>query len=239
MTNLAVRPPESPRQNQLLAALPTQDFERLASQLERVAMPLGETLYESHGSQRYVYFPANAIVSMVYLLESGLAIELTGVGREGMVGLPVLLGGESTPSAAVVRSAGYGYRMLGRGLKEEFNRGGAVQRLLLRYTQVLVTQVSQTAICNRGHSIEQQLCRWLLSTLDSLQTNELVLTHELVASALGVRREGITEAAGRLQKAGFIQYRRGHITVLNYKGLELRACECHAVVKSEVRRLLT
>lgn len=238
MTNLAVRPQESPRQNQLLAVLPVQDFERFSLQLERIAMPLGETLYAAHGSQRYVYFPANAIVSMVYLLESGLAVELTGIGREGMVGLPVLLGGESISSAAVVRSAGYGYRMLGRALKDEFNRGGAVQRLLLRYTQVLVTQVSQTAICNRGHSIEQQLCRWLLATLDSLQTNELVLTHELVAGALGVRREGITEAAGRLQKAGFIRYRRGHITVLDSKGLESRACECHAVLKSEVRRLL-
>lgn len=229
---------ESPIQNQLLAALPAADFGRLAAHLDRVSMPLGETLYEPDGPQRYVYFPATAIVSMIYVLESGLSAELAGVGNEGLIGISLLLGGDTTPSSAVVRSVGHGYRLPGRLLKEEFNRGGPVQRLLLRYTQALVTQVSQTAICNRGHSIEQQLCRWLLGTLDRLATNELVLTHELAASALGVRREGVTEAAGRLQRAGFIQYRRGHISVLDRKGLESRSCECHAVVKKELSRLL-
>jgi len=230
---------ESPVQNHLLSALPTADFDRLSPHLDRIAMPLGETLYEPDGPQRYVYFPATSIVSLVYVLESGLSAELAGVGNEGLIGISLLLGGDTTPSSAVVRSVGYGYRLPGRVLKEEFNRGGAVQRLLLRYTQALVTQVSQTAICNRGHSIEQQLCRWLLATLDRLATNELVLTHELAASALGVRREGVTEAAGRLQRAGFIQYRRGHISVLDRKGLESRSCECHGVVKKELSRLLS
>ena len=238
MTSLAVRPPDSPSENHLLAVLPVSDYERLAPHLERVNLPLGETLFEPDGPQRYVYFPATAIVSLVYVLESGLAAELAGIGNEGMVGISLLLGGDTTPSSAVVRSAGFGYRLSGRMLKDEFNRGGALQRLMLRYTQALVTQVSQTAICNRGHSIEQQLCRWLLATLDCLQTTELVLTHELAASALGVRREGVTEAAGRLQRAGYIQYRRGHISVLDRKGLESRSCECHLVVKKELHRLL-
>lgn len=229
----------SPLQNRLLAALPNTDFERLAPHLEWVQMPLGETLHRADSQLRYSYFPATGIVSLVYGLESGLSAELAGVGREGLIGVSLLLGGDSTPSSAVVRSAGYGYRLPGRILKEEFNRGGVTQRLLLRYTQALVTQISQTAICNRSHTIEQQLSRWLLSTLDCLSTNELVLTHELAASALGVRREGVSEAAGRLQRAGLISYRRGHISVLKRSGLQTQSCECYSVVKREMDRLLS
>jgi len=188
---------------------------------------------------QHVYFPTTAIVSLLYILESGLSSEIAGVGNEGILGISLFMGGDTTPSSAVVQTAGHGYRLQGRLLKEEFSRAGLMQRLLLRYTQALVTQMFQTAACNRHHSIEQQLCRWLLLTLDRLPSNELIMTQELVASTLGVRREGITEAAGKLQRAGFIRYRRGHIAVLERSGLETRACECYAVVKKEIGRLLS
>jgi len=231
--------PHSPNQNHLLAALPAAAFERLAPQLELVPMLLGETLYEPGGQLQHVYFPTTAIVSLLYVMESGSSAEIAGVGNEGILGISLFMGGDTTPSSAVVRTAGHGYRLQGRLLKEEFNRGGLMQRLLLRYTQALVTQMFQTAACNRHHSIEQQLCRWLLLTLDRLPSNELIMTQELVANALGVRREGITEAAGNLQRAGVIRYRRGHIAVLERSGLEARACECYAVVKKELDRLLS
>jgi CRP-like cAMP-binding protein len=231
--------PNHPHQNRLLAILPAEDFEHLAPQLELVQLPLGQTIYDSGEEPEHVLFPTTSIISLIYILESGLSAELAGVGNEGMVGISLLLGGQSTPSLAVVQTAGSAYRLPGHVLKTEFDRAGFVQRLLLRYTQALVTQVSQTAICNRGHSVEQQLCRWLLSTLDRLQTRELVMTHELVANALGVRREGISDAATRLRKAGIVSYRRGHISVLKRPELEARACECYAVVKRELSRLLT
>jgi CRP-like cAMP-binding protein len=231
--------PHSPNQNHLLAALPTAEFERLAPHLELVPLLLGESLYEAGGQLRHAYFPTTAIVSLLYELESGSSAEIAGVGNEGIVGISLFMGGETTPSSAVVQTAGHGYRLPGTLLKEEFNRAGLLHRLLLRYTQALLTQMSQTAACNRHHSIQQQLCRWLLLTLDRLPSNELVMTQELVASALGVRREGITEAAGNLQRAGVIRYRRGHITVLERSGLEAGACECYAVVKKEMARLLS
>ena len=231
--------PHSPAQNHLLAALPAAEFDRLSPHLELVPMPLGEALYESGVRLQHVYFPTTAIVSLLYVMESGASAEIAGVGNEGVLGISLFMGGDTTPSSAVVQTAGHGYRLPGRLLKEEFNRGGLMQRLLLRYTQALVTQMFQTAACNRHHSIEQQLCRWLLLTLDRMPTNELVMTQELVASMLGVRREGITEAAGKLQHAGFIRYRRGHISVLERSGLETRVCECYAVVKKEVSRLLS
>ena len=229
----------SPSQNHLLAALPAAEFERLAPHLELVPMLLGETLYEPGGQFRHVYFPTTAIVSMLYTLESGMSAEIAGVGNEGILGISLFLGGDTTPSSAVVQTAGHGYRLPGRLLKEEFGRGGLTQRLLLRYTQALLTQMCQTAACNRHHSIEQQICRWLLLTLDRLPSNELVMTQELVANALGVRRESVTEVAGNLQRAGFIRYRRGHISVLDRSGLEDGACECYAVVKKEFARLLS
>jgi CRP-like cAMP-binding protein len=231
--------PHSPSQNHLLAALPAAEFERLAPHLELVVMRLGETLYEPGGQLQHVYFPTTAIVSLLYILESGSSAEIAGVGNEGILGISLFMGGDTTPSSAVVQTAGHGYRLQARLLKKEFDRGGLMQRLLLRYTQALVTQMCQTAACNRHHSIEQQLCRWLLSTLDRLPSNELIMTQELVASALGVRREGITDAAGKLQRAGFIRYRRGHIAVLERSGLEVGACECYAVVKKELGRLLS
>ena len=231
--------PHSPNQNHLLAALPTAEFERLAPRLELVPLLLGDTLYEPGGQLQYVYFPTTAIISLLYVMESGISAEIAGVGNEGVLGISLFMGGDTTPSSAVVQTGGHGYRLQGKLLKEEFNRAGLMQRLLLRYTQALVTQMFQTGACNRHHSIEQQLCRWLLLTLDRLPTNELVMTQELVASALGVRREGITEAAGNLQRAGFIRYRRGHISVLKRSGLEAGACECYAVVKKELGRLLS
>ena len=231
--------PHSPNQNHLLAALPTAEFERLAAHLELVPMPLGEMLYEPGGQLRHAYFPTTAIVSLHYVMESGASAETAGVGNEGVVGISLFMGGDTTPSSAVVQTAGHAYRLQSRLLMQEFNRAELMQRLLLRYTQALITQMAQTAACNRHHSIEQQLCRWLLLTLDRLPSNELVMTQELVASVLGVRREGITEAAGRLQHAGFIRYRRGHITVLERSGLEAHACECYAVVKKELGRLLS
>jgi CRP-like cAMP-binding protein len=238
-SSIAMSLPHSPNQNHLLAALPAADFERVAPHLELATMPLGETLYEPGGRLQHVYFPTTAIVSLLYIMESGLSAEIAGVGNEGVLGISLFMGGETTPSSAVVQTAGHGYRLRANLLKEEFNRAGAMQRLLLRYTQALVTQMCQTAACNRHHSIEQQLCRWLLATLDRLPSNELVMTQQLVASALGVRREGITEAAGNLQRAGLIRYRRGHIAVLQRAGLEARACECYAVVKKELGRLLS
>jgi CRP-like cAMP-binding protein len=229
----------SPNQNHLLAALPTAEFERLAKHLELVAMPLGQILYEPGGQMQHAYFPTTAIVSLHYVTESGASAETAGVGNEGVVGISLFMGGGTTPSSAVVQTAGHGYRLERGKLMEEFNRGGLMQRLLLRYTQALITQMNQTAACNRHHSLEQQLCRWLLLTLDRLSSNELVMTQELVASMLGVRREGITESAGNLQRAGFIRYRRGHIAVIERSGLEATACECYAVVKKELARLLS
>ena len=231
--------PHSPNQNHLLAALPAAEFERLAPHLELVPMLLGETLYEPGSQLQHVYFPTTAIVSLLIILESGASAEIAGVGNEGILGISLFMGGNTTPSSAVVQTAGHGYRLKAALLMDEFNRAGLVQRLLLRYTQALVTQMCQTGACYRHHSIEQQLCRWLLLTLDRLPTNELIMTQELVASALGVRREGITEAAGNLQRAGLIRYRRGHISVLERSGLEAGACECYAVVKKELSRLLS
>lgn len=228
----------SPNQNHLLSALPTAEFERLAPHLEPAPLPLGEVLFEPGGQLQHAYFPTTAIVSLHYVMASGASSESAGVGNEGVVGTSLFMGGNTTPSSAVVKTGGHAYR-LGRGvLMEEFNRGGLLQRLLLRYTQALITQMTQTAVCNRHHSIEQQLCRWLLSTLDRVAPGELIMTQELVASMLGVRREGVTEAAGTLQDAGYIRYRRGHISVLDRGGLEKRSCECYGVVRKELDRLL-
>jgi CRP-like cAMP-binding protein len=228
----------NPLQNQLLAALPTDSFVRISPHLELVSMPLGQVLYESGDQLHHVYFPTTAIVSLHYVMESGSSAEIAGVGNEGMVGISLVLGGNSTPVMATVQTAGCGYRLKERMLMEEFNRAGPMMRLLLRYTQALMTQMSQTAACNRHHSIEQQLCRWLLLTVDRLPAGELTMTQELIAFMLGVRREGITETAGNLQRVGLISYRRGHITVLDRKGLESHACECYQVVKKEFQRLL-
>ena len=231
--------PHDPRQNRLLAALPAIDYGRLLPNLELVPMPLGDALYESGVQMRHVYFPTTAIVSLLYVMQDGASAEISVVGNEGMVGVSLFMGGETTPSRAVVQSAGHAYRLKGQLLKEEFNRSGELQHLLLRYTQALLTQMAQTAVCNRHHSLDQQLCRWLLLSHDRLlPSNELVMTQELIANMLGVRREGVTEAAGNLQKAGLIAYHRGHITVLDRAGLEARTCECYAVVKKECDRLL-
>ena len=226
-------------QNHLLAILPASDFEPLAVHLELVPLQLGSMLYEPGAQLQHAYFPTTAIVSLHYVLESGATAESAGVGNEGMVGIALFMGGDTTPSSAVVQTAGHAYRLPARVLKQEFARSGLIQQLLLRYTQALMTQMSQTAVCNRHHSVEQQLCRWLLLTLDRASSRELVMTQELVASMLGVRREGITEAAGNLQRAGVIRYRRGHIEVLERSGLEARVCECYAVVKQELIRLLS
>ena len=230
---------DSPNQNHLLAALPTAEFERLAAHLELVPMLLGEMLYEPGGQMRHAYFPTTSIASLHYVMESGASAESAGVGNEGVVGVSLFMGGDTTPSSAMVQTAGHAYRLESRLLLREFNRAGLLQRLLLRYTQALITQMTQTAVCNRHHSVEQQLCRWLLSTLDRIPSGELVMTQELIASLIGVRREGITEAAGKLQQAGFIRYRRGHIAVLRRDGLETRVCECYAVVRKELSRLLS
>ena len=229
----------NPNQNHLLAALPTAEFNRLLPHLELTPMLLGDVLYEPGGQLQHAYFPTSAIVSLQYVTESGASAETAGVGNEGVVGISLFMGGNTTPSSAVVQTAGYAYRLERRQLMLEFDRAGPTQRLLLRYTQALITQITQTAVCNRHHSVEQQLCRWLLLTLDRVPTGELVMTQELVASMLGVRREGITEAAGKLQQAGLIRYRRGHISVLARAGLEARTCECYAVVKTEIHRLLS
>jgi CRP-like cAMP-binding protein len=226
-------------QNHLLAALPTAEYERLAAHLELVPLLLGDVLYEPGEELKHAYFPTTGIVSLHYVTESGASAETAGVGNEGVVGISLFMGGDSTPSSAVVQTAGHGYRLESRRLKDEFKRGGLMQHLLLRYTQALITQVTQTAVCNRHHSVEQQLCRWLLLTLDRVSSRELVMTQELVASMLGVRREGVTEAAGKLKQAGIISYRRGHISVLERGGLENRVCECYGVVKKEIGRLLS
>ncbi|MCX7208751.1 MAG: Crp/Fnr family transcriptional regulator [Proteobacteria bacterium] len=229
----------SPQQNNLLAALPAAELELLAVHLELVPMRLGDMLYGPDEQLRHAYFPTTSIVSLHYVMESGASAETAGVGNEGVVGVSLFMGGDTTPSSAVVQTAGYAYRLSRHTLKEEFNRGAALQGLLLRYTQALITQMAQTAVCNRHHSVEQQLCRWLLLTLDRLSGNELIMTQELVANMLGVRRVGVTEAAGNLQRAGYISYRRGHIAVLDRSGLEQHACECYAVVKKELSRLLS
>jgi CRP-like cAMP-binding protein len=229
----------NPNQNHLLAALPAAEFERLAPHLELAPMPLGEVLYEPGGRLKHAYFPTTSIVSLHYVMESGASAETAGVGNEGVVGISLFMGGDTTPSSAVVQTAGHAYRIEGHLLKREFSLGGPAQRLLLRYTQALITQMIQTAACNRHHSVEQQLCRWLLLTMDRIPSGNLVMTQELVASMLGVRREGITQAAGRLQDAAVIRYRRGHISVLDRGGLEKRSCECYAVVKKEIGRLLS
>jgi len=229
----------SPSQNHLIAALPSTEFESLAAHFELVQLPLGKMLYEPGTQLQHAYFPATAIVSLHYVTESGASAETAGVGNEGLVGISLFMGGDTTSSSAVVQTAGHAYRLERRKLKQEFDRGGFLQRLLLRYTQALMTQMSQTAACNRHHSVEQQLCRWLLLTQDRMSTRELVITQELIAGMLGVRREGVTEAAGNLQRAGVISYRRGHISVLDRAGLESRSCECYAVVKKELNRLLS
>ena len=228
----------SPEQNSLLAALPEPVRERLLPHLEPVQMPLGDVLYESGSQLQYVYFPTTSIVSLLYVMEDGASAEIAVVGREGLLGIALFMGGESTPSRAIVQSAGLGFRLKAQVLKEEFNRAGPLMHLLLRYTQALITQMSQTAVCNRHHSVHQQLCRWLLMSLDRLPSNKLIMTQELIANMLGVRREGVTEAAGKLQNAGLILYSRGHITVLDRPGLEAEACECYQVVKNEFDRLL-
>ena len=228
----------SPHQNHLLAALPASDYQRLASHLELVPMKLGEVLYESGVQLRYVYFPTTSILSLLYVMEDGASAEIAIVGNEGILGISLFMGGETTPSRAVVQSAGHAFRLKAALLKNEFGRFGATMHLLLRYTQALITQMAQTAVCNRHHSVDQQLCRWLLLSLDRLQTNELSMTQELIANMLGVRREGVTEAAGKLQGAGLISYQRGRITVLDRPGLEARSCECYQVVKTEFDRLL-
>jgi CRP-like cAMP-binding protein len=226
------------RQNLLLAVLPPDEWQRWHPQLEWVQMPLGQVLYESGRTLSHVYFPTSAIVSLLYVMENGASAEIAVVGKEGVVGISLFMGGESTPSRAVVQSAGEGFRLPSAIVKEEFNRSGPVMHLLLRYTQALITQMAQTAVCNRHHTLDQQLCRWLLLSLDRLQGDELMMTQELIANMLGVRREGVTEAALKLQRVGLIRYARGHITVIDRPGLEARTCECYGVVKREYDRLL-
>jgi len=231
-------PVREPQQNHLLAALPAIERARIFPHLQLVEMPLGDVLYESGDVLRYVYFPTDSIVSLLYVLADGASAEISVVGNEGFIGIALFMGGDTTPSRAIVQSAGYAYRLSGQELKAEFHRNGEVQLLLLRYTQALITQMAQTAVCNRHHSVDQQLCRWLLLSLDRLDSNELIMTQELIANMLGVRREGVTEAAGKLHKLGIIRYARGRITVLDRPRLEQRCCECYAVVKKETDRLL-
>jgi CRP-like cAMP-binding protein len=231
-------PTHNPHQNRLVAALSKAESERLLAHLEIVPMPLGHVIYESGSELHYVYFPTTAIVSLLYVMIDGASAEIAVVGNEGIIGVALFMGGETMPNRAVVQSAGHAYRLRGQLLKEAFSRSGEVQHLLLRYTQALLTQMAQTAVCNRHHSLDQQLCRWLLLSLDRLPSNDLVMTQELIANMLGVRREGVTAAAGNLQRAGLIEYQRGRITVLDRAGLEARACECYAVVKKEFDRLL-
>ena len=229
----------APECNHILGALPLDDLNRLRSALRLISLSLGDSLYESGMTLHHVYFPVDAIVSLLNVMADGASAEIAVVGNEGIVGISLFMGGETTPSRAVVQSAGYAYRMKAEMLKSEFVQGGAMQHVLLRYTQALITQMAQTAVCNRHHTLDQQLCRWLLLSLDRLPSNELVMTQVLIANMLGVRREGVTEAARRLQAAGLIQYNRGHITVLNRPGIEARTCECYAVVKRESDRLLS
>ena len=226
------------RENHLLAALPQSEWQRWLPLLEPVELVLGQVLYESGGELKHVYFPSTAIVSLLYVMENGASAEIAVVGNEGIVGISLFMGGESTPSRAVVQSAGQAFRLSAQAVKAEFNRSHPVMHLLLRYTQALITQMAQTAVCNRHHSLDQQLCRWLLLSLDRLQGDQLVMTQELIANMLGVRREGVTESALNLQKAGLISYSRGRITVLDRPGLEKRTCECYEVVKTEYARLL-
>ena len=230
--------PHTPKQNHVLAALPADDYTRLLPDLELIPMPLGWVLYESGGQMGYLYFPTTSIVSLLYVMQSGASAEIAITGNCGLVGISLFMGGESTPSRAVVQSAGNGYRLKASVLKREFALGGHLQHLALRYTQALITQMAQTAVCNRHHSVDQQLCRWLLLSLDRLPGNELIMTQELIANMLGVRREGVTGAAGKLHADGLIDYRRGHIKVLDRAKLEKRVCECYAVVKKEYDRLL-
>ena len=227
-----------PKKNHLLAALPEAEYQRWLPHLEWVGMPLGQVLYEAGGTLAHVYFPTTAIISLLYVMENGASAEIAIVGNEGIVGISLFMGGESTPSRAVVQSAGAGFRLKANVMKDEFNRAGLVLHLLLRYTQALITQMTQTAVCNRHHTLDQQLCRWLLLSLDRLQGDALVMTQELIANMLGVRRESVTETALKLQEAGMIRYARGHITVLDRDRLQERACECYAVVKKEYDRLL-
>ncbi len=228
-----------PKQNYLLASLPATIYERLYPDLELVQMPLSEVLYEPGAQLHHVYFPTTSIVSLLYVMANGASAEIAIVGNDGILGISMFMGGQSTPSRAVVQSAGFGYRLKVDLLMEEFNKAGPVMHLLLRYTQALITQMAQTAVCNRHHSLNQQLCRWLLLSLDRLSSNDLDMTQELIANMLGVRREGVTDAAGKLQQAGLIHYSRGRITVVDRPGLEAQVCECYAVVKKEFDRLLS
>jgi CRP-like cAMP-binding protein len=228
----------SPHQNHLLDALPGTDYDRIASHLELIPMKLGDVLYESGDQLKHVYFPTTCIISLLYVMEDGASAEIAIVGNEGLLGISLFMGGDTTPSRAMVQSGGHAYRLKAGLLKDEFGRFGPTMHLLLRYTQALITQMAQTAVCNRHHSVDQQLCRWLLLSLDRLQSNQLSMTQELIANMLGVRREGVTEAAGKLQDAGLINYRRGTITVLDRPGLEAKVCECYQVVKTEFDRLL-
>lgn len=236
--NAGAAAPHPPTKNLLLAALPEGDYQRLLPHLEPVTLPLGWALYESGDRQAHVFFPTEGIVSLLYVMENGASAEIAVTGNEGLVGVSLFMGGGSTPSRAIVQSAGHAYRLAASMLTQEFDRGGHLQHLLLRYTQALITQMAQTAVCNRHHSVEQQLCRWLLLSLDRLDSNEVHMTQELIANMLGVRREGVTEAAGHLQDAGLIRYQRGQIAVLDRPRLERRVCECYAVVKRECDRLL-
>jgi len=229
---------DHPKKNCLLSVLPETEWGRLESHLVHVDMPLGQVIYESGDRLDYVYFPTTSIVSLLYVMEDGASAEIAIVGKEGLIGIALFMGGETTPSRAIVQSAGEAYRLEARILKDEFHRAGPVQRLLLRYTQALITQMAQTAVCNRHHSIDQQLCRWLLLSIDRLPSNELKMTQELIANMLGVRRSGVTEAALKLQDAGLIRYSHGHIEVLDRPGLEARVCECYSVVRREFDRLL-
>ncbi len=238
MSAAATTTKPKPAHNRLLSALPVEVQERVYPELELVPMALGMVLYESGDTMRHVYFPTDSIVSLLYVMQSGASAEISVVGNEGVVGISLFMGGESTPSRAVVQSAGYAYRLTGQLMKDEFNRHGETLMLMLRYTQALITQMAQTAVCNRHHSIDQQLCRWLLLSLDRLPSNRLTMTQELIANMLGVRREGVTDAAGKLQKLGVIEYSRGEITVLDRPRLETLSCECYAVVKRETDRLL-
>jgi CRP-like cAMP-binding protein len=233
----------NPRQNHILGALPVAEYERLSPHLEWVQMPLGKVLYESGDELRHAYFPTTCIVSKLYVMENGASAEIAVIGNDGIIGVSLFMGGGTMPNRAVVQSEGYAYRLRAHELIQQFDRSGgrrsgALHHLLLRYTQALITQMTQTAACNRHHSVDQQLCRWLLLSLDRLASNELIMTQELISNMLGVRREGVTEAAGKLQKAGLIEYNRGHIIVLDRPGLEARVCECYQVVKTESERLL-
>jgi CRP-like cAMP-binding protein len=235
---LSMSSSHDPGQNHLLAALSPDERERIYPHLRLVSLPLGKALYESGDVLRHVYFPTDSIVSLLYVLADGASAEISVVGNEGLIGIALFMGGETTPSRAIVQSAGHAYRLIGQQLKDEFHRNGPLQLLLLRYTQALITQMAQTAVCNRHHSVDQQLCRWLLLSLDRVASNQLIMTQELIANMLGVRREGVTEAAGKLQKLGAIEYSRGQITVLDRPKLEKLCCECYAVVRKESDRLL-